>query len=213
MDNGREQLGIIRNEVESQLQRYLRLDRVVESFLCAEIERAMNDRSDVTLPIATGELKEYCMVFNAMQRGSLFLSIFSFMEFQLVRVCREVFEEYSETRLMSFKGNSITKSKLFIGEVVRIDLPQFLSDGGEIDILNLLRNVLIHHYGAFSKVREQKFNRLGASITPFPDVLVMPGTRQLGMGEKFIPEVLERTSKMFGELFNRMEKVVPGAAV
>ena len=41
----------------------------------------------------------------------------------------------------------------------------------------------------------------------------MPGTRQLGMGEKFIPEVLERTSKMFGELFNRMEKVVPGAAV
>jgi hypothetical protein len=78
---------------------------------------------------------------------SLFISLYSFLERKMLRLCNIASEKLSkdDINVSDLNGKGVWKYNLFIEKVLKIDLKHVASEWNEIINYNTLRNLIVHN--------------------------------------------------------------------
>jgi hypothetical protein len=96
----------------------------------------------------TSDRYRYLIEFPSILRTSVFLSLYSFLENQLVILCKQI---QNKKRIAlgvnDINGNGIVKASKYLKKVVGIDFPDQAEEWTYIKHCNQLRNCLVHNGG------------------------------------------------------------------
>lgn len=161
-----------------QLERY---QRSIESFLAIEKQKHEEsfDEDEVNeLAKTAGEFEdqyfqhmlqgftdtqtELSELFPHYFRASFLIQVFSFLEYELKKICDYYQRKHDvQFRMNDLKGSSdIDKAKLFLNRSAAISLGQFEPEWPFIDKVRTFRNILVHHQGRVKKSDKKTFDKV-----------------------------------------------------
>ena len=86
--------------------------------------------------------------FPRLQRSSALITLCSFFEHSLIRLCNDLQKEYSiELTIKEIKGKGIESAKVYLTKVVGVKLDKGKNEYDEIKNIQNVRNHFVHHDG------------------------------------------------------------------
>ncbi|WP_281659446.1 hypothetical protein [Halobacillus sp. Cin3] len=175
-----------RNILEEQ---YKALD--IEEDRDTTLEDELDNPFQETWTHFLSEKHMFSVQFPSILRSSLLISIYSFLENQLIRLCKEL----QESRDLSIKVNNINnkgieKAKIYLKNVVGIDFPTNSKEWQDIKRYQYIRNNFAHSEG----ILDSNDKNLLLAIATLDAVDIM-GDDFLGKNiilyKSFIPTLIE----------------------
>lgn len=145
----------------------------VEDFLDAQARRAESEE----------ERRKLADYFPNLLRSSLFVTIYSTLENELNRLCRELSKE-DGLDVEDLRGSGIIRAGTFLSRVCRVDFPQESKEWKRLLEYNQLRNIIVHNNG-----KVDGNGHLDSSIRENAGLDIKKGIVHLG--RDFCPLVLE----------------------
>ncbi|WP_345873591.1 hypothetical protein [Shewanella algae] len=100
------------------------------------------------------ELREIEFVYLRMHRYSAVLAAYSYLESSLTKICVDI-QEKNEIRLSvsEINGNGINRCKIYLEKLASIDFEAINGQWSNLQILNKVRNCIMHADGNAEKIR------------------------------------------------------------
>lgn len=138
--------------------------------------------------------------FPNLQRRSALITLFSFLEYQLDKLCRlfATDQEFSIS-LSDLKDTGIDRSYRYLTKVVGLEIDNGTSTWRELKLIQGLRNAIVHDDGKLKKPETKKY--VGASPHLF-------GDDEVKIKEGYSEHVLEAFDIYFKEIDTQIPKKV-----
>lgn len=99
-----------------------------------------------------GDKHTYSIQFPNILRSSLLISVYSFFESQLTRLCKELQMKMNlSVKYSSINGKGIEKAKVYLSDVVKIDFPTDSQAWHRIKDYQNIRNCFAHSEGILNE--------------------------------------------------------------
>ncbi len=140
---------------------------------------------------------------------SLFISIYSEIEFRLDAHCRGAKRDRGlALSLGDIFGKGVRRAGVYLGKVVGVDLGS-IPQWQDLLMYNTIRNAYVHNQGQVKNLNEEDMKAFRAYIEGHPS-LTLTGL-QVHMGEGFCLEALDSAQRFFEQLHAKLplEPVAP----
>lgn len=111
----------------------------------------------------TSDKYRYLIEFPSILRTSVFLSLYSFLENQLILLCKQI---QSKKRIAlsvnDINGNGIEKANKYLKKVVGINFPDEAEEWAYIKNCNQFRNCLVHNGGIVNEENKKLLKAIEA---------------------------------------------------
>ena len=170
-------------KLERQIVELTRFLENAEEFLGRQVENAEpGDRQ---------KMEEY---FPNLLRSSLFVTIYSVVENELNKICRQLAAK-DGLDVEDLRGNGIQRACTFLTRVCRVDFPDKSDEWKLLRNYNQLRNVIVHNQGYM----ETGNSHLSTLVKESPS-LQMENDGVIHLDRDFCPGVLETARDFFSQL-------------
>ncbi|MED3821394.1 hypothetical protein ABE112_29030 [Priestia aryabhattai] len=146
-----------------------------------------------------GDKHTYGVQFPNILRSSLLISIYSFLENQLTRLCKELQVKMKlKVKYSSISGKGIEKAKVYLSDVVQLNFPSGSQEWQKINDYQNIRNCFAHSEG----IVKDEDKKLIRSIEKLDNVNVQGDVvigKSIILSKDFISNFIE-TIKAFWEM-------------
>ncbi|MDM8149979.1 hypothetical protein [Priestia megaterium] len=163
-----------------------------------EYEEDEEDGIDSTLRYFLGDNHVYSIQFPNILRSSLLISIYSFLENQLTRLCKELQMKMElSVKYNSINGKGIEKAKVYLSDVVKLDFPSGSQEWQKINNYQNIRNCFAHSEG----IVKDEDKKLIRSIEKLDNVSIQGDIvfgKSIVLGKDFISNFIETIKAFWG---------------
>jgi len=138
----------------NDMEEYLLKKQInVEDFKEDELEfEEDEDGIESTWLYFLGDRHAYSIQFPNILRSSLLISVYSFLENQLTRLCKELQAKMNlSVKYGSLSGKGIEKAKVYLSDVVNLDFPSNSQEWQKIKDYQNIRNCFAHSEGIINE--------------------------------------------------------------
>ncbi len=157
--------------------------------------------------IFEGQIEEYqnfTETFPDLIRRSLFLTSYSFLEKNLIDICKHTENNSSSILLSDLKGSGINQVKTYLQKVLKIEQPLFFQHDSELKLLSNIRNASIHNNGVIERKIEQTIILIENCKVLYPNINLQEHSKEVLLGSDFNKVFLERSILTFNELISSL---------
>jgi hypothetical protein len=147
------------NTIESQFESKLKIFKEAEASISDE---EIDDYFDFYIDDYTN----FSDTFPDIHRKSLFITLYSYFENQLISICNEQQEiKNSSISISDLRGNGIEKAQKYFKKVLSIEFPDSTKEWVLLKKYNSIRNCIVHNQGDVNVYNDTK--TLNNIITDF----------------------------------------------
>jgi hypothetical protein len=153
--------------IDSELQDIVRYHQIIEDTLAKqakEFDKTLltldDEEGDAFVDAHIDEIQNYSITFPNFHRKSLFLSIYSFMEYQLVKMCEYINDKQNiGLKYNELQGSTLQKIQKYLKYVVKMHFPETL-EWRQIYDYSLIRNCIVHNIGTVNRKKDLKLLKI-----------------------------------------------------
>lgn len=140
--------------------------------------------------------------FPNLQRRSGLITLFSFFENELDRLC-DLLQKHDKhsASLSDIKGNGIERSTRYLDKIAGIDLPNPSLEWSELLDIQALRNLVVHANGTLSQTSKDKADKLRRYIKRCK---YLSGEDEIIIADGYLSFVLDIVKEYFKKLNIRL---------
>jgi hypothetical protein len=205
-------------KIDVPLSNFEKFAKDIEEFLCEKfLEAALeheneeenednifsdkDEKNDVPWSIFLEDRFLYASEFPNILRTSLFISCYSFLENQLVMLCKEIHKKRKlALSLSDLSGNGIEKAHKYLKKVAQLEFPDQSKDWNFLRKCNLIRNCLVHNGGTIPD-NDTKLLSAVNSINSI-NVKYIPFEKKIELEKEFCFDLIESIRNFFKLLQN-----------
>lgn len=114
--------------------------QIIEKYKIEADEYNLNEDNVLIYDFADHEIK---INTSRLYYNSMFVMLFSFLEKKMYQLCKIAEVQY-EIKLNDISGQGISKYKIYLSKVLKIDFSNLNTEWSQINRLNELRNLFVH---------------------------------------------------------------------
>ena len=203
---------LLKYDVDYQLEKLGKLALWLEdNFLQQGSQAVAEDTSGVPkelVPIYNKHASDMLSTLPRIARNSLFTNVYSFIEYELIRLCTDVFESSFQIKLKNLNGRGIEQTKLYLSKVVNLPLPEFFDNDRDYGLLNIVRNSIVHNYGIVLENKRNKLSTLRKHLNDYAAEFDVDSAHKITLKKGFVPTVLDNGILMFAMLFGDIDELL-----
>ena len=140
----------------------------------------------------------FCEYFPSLQRRSALLTVCSFFEHELDKLCMLYQSEKSfKLALLDINGKGIDRSTTYLEKVAGIDVHKTSNEWNHIKKIQNIRNVIVHQDG---KLHDHQGNPIKAAIDYINQVEFLEGEDEVVVKKGFLKHVVDIYKQYFAIL-------------
>jgi hypothetical protein len=157
------------------------------------------------------KINVYFNVFLEVLWESLFISIYSFFEYELFRLCKKFEQEYENSiKIKEIRGYIFNQAPIYLKKIVKIDFPDKCTEWEKIGVYKIVRNSIVHRQGRLSDSQKNK-NRIEKFIKDNPSLLIEldESNNNIKISKETLFDFIETLREFFEKLYTNIpEKVL-----
>ncbi|MEJ4084806.1 hypothetical protein OC624_09840 [Bacillus altitudinis] len=185
--------------VESTLNHQLvEIDRYIDTFETVEEKEYYVDR-------IYDEIAAYSDDFPAIMRASLLISIYSYLEHELNKLCR--FHNAEGFLIFKTKATGIARSKEFMKKELKMDFPDQTKEWNFICYVKEIRNCFAHAQGHIDMMSQGLQDKVRQAIKSLGKGLISEkeSTKEIQLHEKFNEEFIKNAKKFLDYIYEEIK--------
>ena len=197
-----------RFEIQNELKSFKTFHAVIEDFWSEkqqDLQSEVNDELKIyseechedIMDAYASDLHEIQSKFPSIHRETLVITIYNFLEAKMDKLCSILSVSIdTNIELKDLQGKGITRARLYLTKVAKLDLMKVTPEWNYIKNVNKLRNQIVHNAGRLPSGSDDSLNLFilqtaSLSGTPGERVSVMPD---------FIEEFIDKLDSFFEKL-------------
>lgn len=187
------------DHVESTLDNELtKIDKYIETFKTEEEKEFHVDR-------IYDEIAAYRDEFPAIMRASLLISIYSYLEHELNKLCR--FHNAEGFLIFKTKATGIARSKEFMKKELKMDFPDQTKEWNFICYVKEIRNCFAHAQGHIDMMSQGLQDKVRQAIKSLGKDLISEkeSTKEIQLHEKFNEEFIKNAKKFLDYIYEEIK--------
>ncbi len=190
--------------------------QTIEELIETERDRlSRNEPEDLTEDnfedVMISQAEDYLLLrdsFPIILRNSLFITIYTVLEDELMKTCNRLRESFNvDLKPSDLKGKGINRSRKYLKKVVVINFPDNTNEWKEIRKFNLLRNTIAHSNGniiAGETDQEKLNNKELCAYIEKSSIIDISSNFHIQLSKDFILHALDITEAFLIELFQNI---------
>lgn len=173
------------------------------SWIEKEASKEVGEQQEDLYEFYADDYNQLSNMFPSILRSSLFITLYSFLENQLIFLCERLHRQHGyPIKLADLRGEGIVRAQSYLKKVVNIDFPDQTSSWDDIVSYNRIRSFIIHNGGQLDKSNKAK--KAESFINTRPSI-TLDDLRYIQFSKDFCLEVNGTLRNFFLDLF----KVLP----
>lgn len=181
------------------------LDSKLGRFRCwvgKEASKKVGEHQENLYEFYPDEFNQLSENFHYILRSSLFITLYSFLENQLIFLCERLHRQHGyPVKLADLRGEGIIRAQSYLKKIVNIDFPDQTSSWADILSYNCVRNFIIHNAGQLDKSNKAK--KAESFINTRPSI-GLDGLRYIQFSKDFCLEVNGTSRDFFRDLLRAL---------
>ncbi len=200
---------IFRRRLEDDLLDYRCLIDRIEHYFAGEAASHRRQFEDTIDEDAAedyaDDLQLLTRVLPQANRSALFLSLYGYVECQVLWLCRYMVVEGSRVRTKDLRGSGLEQASVFLEKVAGLKVEGTLLKGAEYELLKLTRNNLAHNHGQLNPETQNRFEALKKNCQYYPH-LILDHLGNLEFNVNVLHQLLGRAERMFDTITTQLEE-------
>ncbi len=142
-------------------------------------------------------------VYPRILRNSILVYIFGYFEKQISVLCTTYQNSNETISLKDLRGSVINRIRIYLIKIMKIEIPSQLSGQGSLQLINKIRNTVIHNDGiAIDEGLRTKIRKLAEKTIPF---ITIDSNGRLDIFPEFLFWVIKEMKSCMEELSTQIK--------
>ncbi|MFQ5962882.1 MAG: hypothetical protein ACE5KZ_01195 [Candidatus Scalinduaceae bacterium] len=178
-------------------------DEKLQAHITEKLKEIPENNHDRFIESYTYDLHKNQFMFPSMHRGSMFITLYNFLEHHLNLLCSQIGDELkSNICIRDLKGSGIERALLFLKKIPEFKFDRINKELSFIKNTNRLRNCVVHNGSVLPENESDKINKFvkaQESLSGNPGDIVI-------FRSEFISAYIEILQAFFKEIENEIQR-------